>query len=180
MTKYYGAISNDGGNSFGPAFPISSEAADFSVIGSTNNGFGVGEYNSIVSTENYFFSFWGDGRTNDGNVNIYMAKIPVEGNPPVGWQEISSISDKLVVKGPFPNPTAKDISLNIILKERSNLSIQILDLNGRLVHEEQYSAVEAGEHTYQINQIASFANGLYICSVKTDFGFKNTLFEVSR
>ena len=77
LTHYYIAYSFDGGNTFTKNVPISTAATDFTYIGQNNGNFGIGEYNQTVMTKGYAIPVWADGRTNDGNINIYSAFVPI-------------------------------------------------------------------------------------------------------
>jgi hypothetical protein len=101
QTNYYGITSGDGGNTFSEDFMVSSMPSDFQTIGNINIDFGVGEYNATVSSDNYIIPFWADGRSNDGNLDIYCAKIPIQGDTPSCIRPLTSKNLTLRVS---PNP----------------------------------------------------------------------------
>lgn len=174
LTTYQSRMSMDGGESFEAAQTITSEASDFSFIGNQNNGFGIGEYNETVSTADFFIPFWADGRNNDGDVDIYMAKLRLQQDSiDVGWEEISTISSLFSVRGPQPNPTKDALQLQVELQQKSDLNIALYDLKGGLVRE----FVSSNTYTlgiYDFNwSVADLSVGTYILKVETDFGFKS-------
>jgi hypothetical protein len=60
---------------------------DFQYTMAAGNNFGIGEYHQLVATDHTALAFWADGRTNDEDLNIYMAKVNLN-NPATGVQEL--------------------------------------------------------------------------------------------
>jgi len=171
MTNYYTAFSRDAGESFESAFSITSTASDFSIIDGQNNGFGVGEYNAIVSTAEEFFIFWGDGRSNDGNVNVYMSKISAQDSVPTSWQELSSISPLFNLERAYPNPFGSSFQVEINLNKASDITVDLFDLQGKQISSNDYGYHSSGQHSLTIDGLQNHNESTYICVVRSDFGF---------
>ncbi|MEN0049429.1 MAG: T9SS type A sorting domain-containing protein, partial [Bacteroidota bacterium] len=165
-TMYYMTYSEDGGETFVPDFPVSTEAADFSIIGSKNGNFGIGEYTQTVATSSYAIPVWADGRTNDGNIDLYVAFVPLDGSG--GVVNVSSIHKDFSIDGPNPNPFHGNATFQLNLDHPSDVQIQIHNLKGQLIRTLQASALTAGQHTFELNNLVA---GSYVLSVQTEKGF---------
>jgi hypothetical protein len=65
----------------------------------------------------------------------------------------------------FPNPAENETTLELHLTE-GNHSIEILDMNGRVVRTAEYQASQAGMQRVALN-VSTLGNGLYIVGVKS-------------
>jgi len=166
---YYLGISTDGGNTINE-IKVSSAPSDFTKIGLKNDNFGIGDYMQVVATDNIAIPFWADGRTNDGDVNVYFAKVNI--NNPTGIQERSSISYNINMKI-YPNIVENEVNIEVILKKSSKIRWDIIDINGRIV---KYS--EAETYTEGLNKITipvfSLKQGVYFVKFELDNGFVKT------
>lgn len=180
-TNYYTSISKDGGNSFETPFSLSSSASNFSEIGNTNMGFGIGEYNATVSTVNHFLVFWGDGRSNDGNINVFMAKVNVADSTTVALKDITLISENFSVDALFPNPVRESISLKFHQTKRGLVHATVIDLvNGNTLKSLNVQSYEAGTHLLHFPGLGDLPSGNYACLVQSEWGAKTLVFEVVR
>jgi hypothetical protein len=167
-THYKVAISTDEGATFLPSVNASTTASDFAFIGDQNAGFGIGEYTQIVSTSGYAIPVWADGRTNDGDIDLYAAFLPI-GDPVSGVGEIGSITTTFSINGPNPNPVSGKANLSIDLQRPTDLIVKVFAADGKIVYaEESVSRMPAGIYA------RSFAlpKGIFFCQVETEFGFK--------
>ena len=156
---------------FSTQYPLTSQFSDFSKIGAKTNGFGIGEYNKTVSTGSFAIPFWSDGRKNTGDINIYMALIPLDGNEyTVGTYEINLVTDKITISDIYPNPSNGSFSININLKKSSKLSFQLFDLNGKQVYYKKYNNTLKGNQNFNL-KINDIISGTYILKISSDFGF---------
>lgn len=67
----------------------------------------------------------------------------------------------------FPNPFSKEIQFDIALKEEESISINILDINGRVVSEIYSGMLDSGRHNFKWDG-AAFAAGMYLISVQAN------------
>lgn len=156
---------------FSLQFPMTKESSNFSKIGLKTNGFGIGEYNKMVSTATSAIPFWSDGRQNDGDVDVYMAIIPLDGKDySVGLQEIHLVSDKIAINSICPNPNKGVFSLKLELKRTSDLSFQIFNLEGQKVYQEDWGRKNSGTYNADFN-ISNLISGNYIIKINSDYGF---------
>lgn len=167
-TLYYMTYSEDGGRTFAPNFPVSSEAADFSMIGAQNAEFGIGEYTQVVASTNYGIPVWADGRTNDGNIDIYVAFVPLEEDG--GVVSVSSIKKNFSLEGPFPNPAQEVANIILNLEEASQTVINVYTLDGKLVRQVANSKYGAGKHNFEVRDLPT---GEYILSITTEKGYQS-------
>jgi hypothetical protein len=130
-----------------------------------------------VSTSSYAIPFWADGRSNDGNIEIYTALIPIDGSPVVGVQEVQNLSTQFSVEGPYPNPAKAKAQLDIELKATSRVQILLLSTDGQLVSTISNGIFDAGHHSFNL-QLDQLPEGQYFCSVLTDFGFRTRVVTV--
>lgn len=137
QTNYIVAVSDNGGNSFDRFIKASSNPSNFNVIGSQNGQFGIGEYNYILSTKAYVMPIYGDGRNNNGDVNIYFGKFDI--NSGATSVEPIVINDKNILNV-YPNPSSDFIMIEKGTISSSINNVNIFDTNGNLVKRiENYS-----------------------------------------
>lgn len=129
---YYITASFDGGKTFLPNYKISGLETNFSKVGIRNNSFGIGEYNQVLATDYYAIPVWADGRTNDGNLNIYTAFIPLDKSL-LSVERISNIYNTVSVEEIFPNPATNKISIKIKGSFDASAEFQILDFRGNII-----------------------------------------------
>jgi hypothetical protein len=150
MTDYYMTYSLDGGNTFIENFPVTDIKTNFSTVGEINQGFGVGEYNMLLSTKGYAIPVWSDGRTGDGNMNIYTAFVPITGTVPVA-DNITPINGSISLLDPVPNPAFNSSSVTIKLTKDLNISLNIKDIHGNIVKEIVKEKLVSGDYVYIID-----------------------------
>lgn len=179
-THYYLAVSKDQGDSF-VEFPLTSEPMNFNNIGSRNNNFGIGEYNAIVSDGNTIIPVWADGRTNDGNINIYMAKIDAENLEQylTDVPDIVSIYSDLFITKLYPNPANEKLNIEITMNKMNELTYTIYDLSGEALLNGIIGNKQIGAHTFDI-EVKSFPPGQYYLSINTKEGSVFKKFTVVR
>jgi len=165
-TMYYMTYSEDGGDTFIPDFPVSTAASDFSVIGSKNGAFGIGEYTQTLATSSFAIPIWADGRTNDGNIDLYVAFVPLDGSG--GVVNVSSIHKDFAIEGPNPNPFRGNATFQLNLDNPTKVQIEVHNLKGQLIRTLQASSLTAGQHTFELNDLVA---GTYVLSVQTEKGF---------
>lgn len=165
QTRYYMTYSEDGGSTFAPNFAVSSEAADFSKIGEKNGGFGIGEYTQTLATSTYGIPIWSDGRSNDGNIDLYVAFVPFK--EAGGVVAIQTLEADFVLEGPSPNPTSGTTSLQVTMKQSTKATIQIFDQQGKLVKILFDDTLPVGNHTFEMN---GWSAGHYLVTVRTAQG----------
>ena len=166
-TNYYFATSTDGGDTFGQNTLVTSIPTDFSTVGSTNSNFGIGEYNQILSTENYTIPVWTDGRTNDGNLNIYAAFL----SPTyTGVNRIQTINENISMKNIYPNPIKTNASVEYTIKKDSKISALIIDNKGVIIKTPlSNKIVNKGTNSITFNA-NDLENGLYYFVLESNFG----------
>ncbi|MEZ4906487.1 MAG: T9SS type A sorting domain-containing protein [Saprospiraceae bacterium] len=152
---------------FNIQYAVSSQYSDFSQIGEGNEDFGIGEYNKTVTTGSYAIPFWADGRKNNGDINIYMALVPLDGNTYSGNNFVSQISDNLNLKSVSPNPSNGNINLDFEVKQNSNLFFYVFDANGKLVFKNNLGQYQQGNFNKNIN-LESLSSGVYFIKLQND------------
>lgn len=177
LTDYYIGISHDGGNTFKNHL-VSSTPSRFSVIGSSNNGFGIGEYNSIMMTEDYAYPIWADGRTNNGNINIYMAKVSLDQNA-ASVTEVSTIHDYLTIQSISPNPASNFVNVSFESKLSNNAQFEVIDLLGNVIFTSPIINIIDGKGIYQID-LTSFSSGVYSLRLISGNTFVAKQFNIQR
>lgn len=67
----------------------------------------------------------------------------------------------------YPNPATSEANINFTLESESEVSIELRDLSGKLVHSENHKSMNAGNNTITVE--TAFLNpGMYICSFITN------------
>ncbi len=169
-TDFFLGISYDGGETF-TELQLNSESTDFEAVCNANN-FGVGDYHQLVATNNTVLAFWSDGRTNDGDLNIYMAKVALD-NPTTRVEELGVITDKISFSPLFPQPVTNDVNVRFSTKEETKLKYKIVDVREITVWESSWYTYHAGEHTQNIP--CNFAGGSYHLVIHSGNGFVKSM-----
>ena len=167
FTNFYLAISRNGGLTFEENFAVSTTATDYSEIGKSNNAFGIGEYTQVAITSSMALPFWADGRSNDGNIDIYYANVMLdEGNISTS---VDALQTQASISDLFQNPAIYLSSLHISLKKKSNIKIQLIGQAGQILNTITNNEYLAGEHKIDIplNQLPF---GAYMVAIHTQFG----------
>ena len=166
-THYYMAISTDEGVSFGTNIQVSTLPTDFSHVGDNNQNFGVGEYNQVLTTDSYTIPVWTDGRTNDGNLNLYAAFI----SNTSGIKDIKNINGNLSIRNIYPNPTKDYAKVEYFIKNSTVISAKIIDNKGAVVKNIiNDKKVSEGTNVLNIN-VNDLKKGIYYFVLDSpDFG----------
>lgn len=169
-TDFYLGISNDGGNSFSE-IQLNSASMDWRFANEAGDGFGIGEYHQLVATDHAVFAFWADGRTNDEDLNIYMAKVQLD-TPVTGVQELGPISPQISVSSPYPIPAREEIFIDVKMGQTYRLSTSVMDVNGQTIWSSNWQAYSPG--VYQLNIPLSQIPGTYLVQIRSDQGYFKT------
>lgn len=165
-TQYVVSYSQDEGASFFSPLQASTVASDFAQIGGLNGGFGIGEYTQVVATDNFAIPVWADGRSNNGDIDLYAAVLALAG-PFSSAGEIGTITDAFNLS--LVNPAQGSIQLTVNLLKNSPLAIRVFSQDGKTIFEENDKTERtAGVYQHQV----ALPPGIYLCRVDTAFGFK--------
>lgn len=156
-SNYYLAESSDFGATFDSVMVIADETSSFG-----GGGF-YGDYNSSVKKGCNTYSVWSDGRT--GNPDVYIAKTNTCEDIVVSVPELSPVSDALQVSYLWPNPALNEINLEITLREAEVISIDIYDLQGRLIANTFEEQVPQGENNLRLD-VSELSAGKYVVKIE--------------
>jgi hypothetical protein len=106
------------------------------------------------------FSFYSNG----GN-NIYIDDINIASlsGSDINSQTLAGNEIKL-----YPNPANSDTKLYLELNNSYNVSIQVIDLNGRIVNDVFNNKMSVGSYNIDINNVDNLATGIYYVKVRLD------------
>ncbi|MBK7096931.1 MAG: T9SS type A sorting domain-containing protein [Saprospiraceae bacterium] len=174
-TDYFITYSNNPDSlDFSLQFPVTSNATDFTTIGDKTEDFGVGEYNKTVTTAHHAIPFWSDGRKNDGDINIYMSIIPLDGKDhSSGLNFIRKVEETLKIKNITPNPGKGMVEVSFELKNTLMVSYLITDLKGNALHKGHLGKYGSGDHSFELD-LTSFENGTYLLTLNSGKIFAST------
>jgi len=170
LTDFYMGVSNDGGASFSE-IQLNTQASDFNYVIPSCTNFGIGEYHQLVATNNTALAFWSDGRTNDGDLNIYMTKVNLANA--LSIQEASLISDKITISSLYPIPVSDVFYSNIDLKENTRIKYQILNSSGSVLENTEWVEYHTGKHKLEFN--IDLSAGVYFITFSSDKGYFKTM-----
>lgn len=168
-TEYYMTFSFDGGKTFKKNFAISQKPSDFTTVGLLNGGFGVGEYNEILSTASYAIPFWADARNNDGNMNVYSAFVPISATTSVA-EQITTLNPNFELYDVTPSPIVGATLIGFRLQNSSKVTLEIFDATGTFQAVLYKGTMSAGEN-YVPLPAGLLSNGKYFYKLTTDFGY---------
>ncbi len=170
LTDFFMGVSYDGGDNF-TEIQLNTMPSDFDFVIPSSDNFGIGEYHQLVSTNNTAVAFWSDGRTNDGDLNIYMAKVDLTN--PLSIEELSLISNQITISSLYPQPSSNNVYADIVLKETNNIKYQISDNLGQVLKNSEWVKYQPGKH--KLNFEHNLSAGVYFISVSTAYGYFKTM-----
>ena len=169
QADYYMSFSNDGGRTFEKNQKLSLLSTDFSTVGLLNGDFGIGEYNQILGIGCSAVPFWADGRSGDGNLEIYTGNFDLGCNLTTGIRELRSLTLGIEQVKIFPNPITHSINLSYEIKKTQELNISIIDQSGKTIRNlfTGRQAQGLNKHEFVIDKMPS---GLYFLKIASQQG----------
>ena len=140
LTDFFMGVSYDGGDTFNE-IQLNNTSSDFDYVIPSASNFGIGEYHQLVATKSIAVSFWTDGRSNDGDLNIYMAKVNLSSQ--LSIKESTLISDKITVSSLYPQPVSNTAHSNIELLEPTKIKYQVSNNLGQLLNNSEWTSYAA-------------------------------------
>jgi hypothetical protein len=101
---------------------------------------------------------------------LTYAKIPKTDFWPIGIIE-NKKSENLSISNVFPNPASTFGKIRVDLAAQSNLSMQLTDLTGKTVWNNDLGKVTAGSHDYDID-VTNLPSGVYFLQVSSNSASK--------
>jgi len=166
LTEYYMAYSEDGGANF-EQFPVTERRSNAESSQLSNGGFGIGEYNEVVTADEFLIPFWADGRDNDGSLTVYAYFFNTLLSNVMEKQVI--ISEDISLTTPIPNPASEYISFDLEVKTSSPLTIRIFDSRGQQVKQVLDEKTYLGKETFKVDTY-DLASGIYLLVVDSALG----------
>ena len=164
-TYFVMSYSEDGGKSFSKPVLISSKASDHTRIGLNNDEFGVGEYTQILALKDHVVPFWADGRNNNGDVNVYMAKVPYDTVKSSVPDLVQPVDRSVSIKKLSPQPADDYINIDFYTDNSGRISIEIFDINGSEVLSRLKGFVSNGNNSLKMST-AGLQKGFYLLKIK--------------
>lgn len=169
FTDFYLGISKDGGESF-EELQLNSTYSDFQHVISSSGGFGIGEYHQVIASDHTAYSFWSDGRKNNMDLNIYMAKVSL--GDPTAVKEINTISPEIRIVSVFPNPIKDKLMVDMNLKSKTKLKMEVFSISGALIWNNMMTEYSIGDHSVLI-PLDNLTSGSYMLKIIDDNGYLN-------
>jgi hypothetical protein len=146
-TDYVLSVSENGGIDWAEPVVLTGASSDFQQIGSVNANFGIGEYNQTLVTEHQVIPIWSDGRTNDGNINVYAAFAPFDEDFTVSLNQWQSVHRSWLANDFAPNPvqTGEWVRWNMQAEASVDVYIQWFNTLGQRVGEVKKQKFANGE-----------------------------------
>ncbi len=176
-TDYYMAYSFNGGEYFRENFKVTTQPTDFNTVGEMNSDFGIGEYNALLTTKGYAIPVWADGRSGDGDLNVYAAFVPIEENPS-GVDRISQLDGRIRLSEITPNPANDLVNLSVYLERASDVTVNLYNINGEIVKELNKN-LAFGSNEVKLN-VSDLPGGEYFVLVDSYLGYAVKKLIVSR
>ena len=134
------------------------------MVGSQNGGFGIGEYNAVLATSTYAIPVWADGRTNDGNLNLYAAFIKLGADSVTGIENITAVNGALKISSLYPNPVKELLNLSYESSKAGEMEISVFDEAGKLVKTFANQTIAVGKGIAPLTT-AGLSSGTYLLRV---------------
>ncbi len=173
---YVVAYSFNGGVRFSHMVRASERSTDFGSIGALNSGFGIGEYTQVLSTSGYAIPVWTDGRTGDGDLNIFAAFLPID-TALAGVERISSVTDGVQLGG--ARVLGNEAEIPFTLTSRGHVRMTLFDAVGRQVAVLVNGDLEPGQHTVRAS-LQGLASGRYYIHLRAQQGWATRELDLVR
>lgn len=158
--------STDGGDTW-KDYVISDHRFKPSPIAGGVTGY-QGDNISITSVNNYLFPVWMDNSS--GIYQIWTSKIDIN---TLGIKQFgTSIPEKFKLEQNYPNPFNPVTNIKFSIKEKSNVSMNVYNTEGKLISTLVNNVLPAGEYEYSFDA-ANLNSGVYFVTVQAG-GFKDT------
>jgi hypothetical protein len=111
---------------------------------------------------------WHDNYSDNDSISNDLAIFPIV----VIWHgtSIKGVTRKgLTFYGNYPNPAVNSTTIKFSLADRSDVMLQITDMNGRIVNTLSERDLSAGEHVLQLNT-SELPDGDYLYLIRTSTG----------
>lgn len=79
----------------------------------------------------------------------------------------------------FPNPASDEVTISFNVSYATPVSIQLLDLNGKLLREEEQGTFESGRHLVNFD-CSRLSSGLYFIQIRTNESVSTNKLQVER
>ncbi|MFA5045002.1 MAG: CotH kinase family protein [Paludibacter sp.] len=142
---------------------------------STGNIYGIINYKSLNSINNYQGSFENGSKTVEADNNIatnpdqqwYLQKMDLI------YTGLTNTFDLIQSMQLYPNPASDKITIRFSLLQSADVAISIYNIAGEKMYMETRNTLESGDHLLTI-PLAEYHSGIYFVSVSTSNGDKST------
>jgi hypothetical protein len=114
-------------------------------------------------------STWYDIWLNGGQKKFNLSIVPIVQISSATASTASITREDLTFFGTYPNPASNATNVKFSLERQSNVAINIMDINGRIIRSISESNLGAGEHVIPVST-AELAAGTYVVSLQTSIG----------
>lgn len=136
-----------------------------------NTGFDT-TLNAILNVQNATLgadNVWYDNYTQNDSLknNLAIYPIVVIGNSTTGVSSITK--NNLTFYGNYPNPAVNYTNIRFSLAKGADVTLEVMDMNGRLIEKIQQNKLAAGEHIIPVST-ANLPAGDYLYLLRTSGG----------
>ncbi len=132
--------------------------------------------NGQVIMETYFYHFTQNSTTQQ-TMNLYLpstqfgtkAAISIMTYDPNAVGVAENSEPGFTISEPFPNPANDNVNLYVTLQDHTSVTVDLFDMEGRLVKTQQEGELPAGVHLIEM-QTAEISEGVYFMKVTTGKG----------
>lgn len=159
LTDFYFTLSEDGGQTFSNSIKVNAVSSDHTAVTTGATTFSVGEYVTLASSDSFAYVTWADGRTNNGDMDVYFAKVDL-----ANLLNVSEIilEPTVLVGIIWPNPNAtNELNVTLNLSAPTEVEFTIKNIQGMVlstIEKQEYSATNL---TVKV-PISNFSSGVYI------------------
>ncbi len=173
--RYYIAVSRDGGRHFLPNRPVAALPMNMYKAKEKNSDFGIGEYTQVIVTDTEILPFWSDGRMNDGNIEIYCARL---GLATLDVKELSPLAAAFRIIDAYPSPARDHLRLRLAFDRPMDSRIMLCDMLGRILYESE-KRFEAGTDELSLD-LSALPSGNYQVVLRTENGAASRQVQILR
>lgn len=173
--RYSIAVSRSGGTQFLPNKPVAALPMNMYKAKEKNSDFGIGEYTQVIVTETEVLPFWSDGRMNDGNIEIYCARL---GLATLDVKEVAPLAAAFRIIDTYPSPSQDHLRVRVAFDRPMNSRVILCDALGRIMSESD-NWFEAGTNELSLD-LSALPSGNYQVLLRTESGSASRLVQILR
>ncbi len=153
----------DNNFNFSPSVVIKAGSSPIVSYGQKSGTVRWGDYTGLVRQVGTNYCYFSGSYGSSNTYETTVAKIGLVKNSGINESQVKTNNNSSV----FPNPVTDIFTIDFDLKQRSDISIAVYDMSGRMIEMLYKGLTEAGDQRFSFNK-AALKPGVYSLSIQRD------------